>query len=153
MSTAAERAAAHQRYLDTPRHLRRRPPPPPPPGADLYFIANTYARVIKIGVTTNIDQRMRHLQLSCGHELALLALVPGGGVFERKLHQRFEADRTIGEWFLWSHEVLDVALAAHLRPTLHTIERTLWTGWRLSPGLLAMAQRHAKAMDRDWEAR
>jgi len=59
---------------------------------------------IKIGLTTNLTQRMdafNHV-----HPVTLLGTMPGHREVERSLHARFAAHRLHGEWFTASPDLL-----------------------------------------------
>lgn len=76
---------------------------------DLYFIETQCAeRHIKIGVASNIKQRLSTLQTHCPYKLVLLKLVPGAAHMEKQLHLQFSADRLSGEWFRRSDQLLAV---------------------------------------------
>lgn len=55
----------------------------------------------KVGVTVDVDQRLRALQIASPHRLRVVAVVPGGVSLERGLvyvmAQRYA--RAQGEWF------------------------------------------------------
>jgi hypothetical protein len=54
---------------------------------------------IKIGVTKEIAQRMKSLQIGSATTLKLRWSARGGYPLERYLHDHFDARRTHGEWF------------------------------------------------------
>lgn len=61
---------------------------------------------IKIGKTTNLDQRIAALENGCGARLNVLASHRGGLGTERALHCQFSHLRTFGEWFTPAPELL-----------------------------------------------
>jgi hypothetical protein len=63
----------------------------------VYFIRN--AKAIKIGFTTDIEQRMKRLQTASSSPLELLGTVAGTLQDEQNLHLRFANLRLRGEWF------------------------------------------------------
>lgn len=64
-----------------------------------YFLFNeSDITRIKIGKTSDLDQRLRQLQTSCADRLVLLGWIEGD--HESVLHDLFAADRCSGEWFL-----------------------------------------------------
>lgn len=65
----------------------------------VYFIESPAAKAIKIGITTNLPQRIAALQSASGVALVVLATVPGARTDEARLHRRFSAQRMSGEWF------------------------------------------------------
>lgn len=68
-------------------------------GSQVYVIKRKGARLVKIGVTRQLDRRMRALATGAGAELELLVAFPGEREDERTLHDRFDAYRKRGEWF------------------------------------------------------
>lgn len=79
--------------------------------SQVYVIKRKGARLIKIGVTTNVKRRMRALAAAGGGELELLVSFPGTREDEQALHARFAEHRRQGEWFeyarplqRWVHE-------------------------------------------------
>lgn len=60
--------------------------------------------LVKIGVTTDLRQRMRDLakQTMSGQSPIVLALEEGGLEYERELHRLFAEEREAGEWFRYS---------------------------------------------------
>lgn len=74
---------------------------------DLYFIETQCAeKFIKIGIASNVRNRMGKMQMDCPYALKLLKLVPGAAAMEKELHARFSTDRVSGEWFRPSKELL-----------------------------------------------
>lgn len=65
--------------------------------AKIYFLAG--AGLIKIGVTTDVDKRIRSLENSSPVLLEFLGCYPGTRSDERALHDRFKHLRRHGEWF------------------------------------------------------
>ena len=65
----------------------------------VYFLRADGKGNVKIGFTTDIDNRIK--TLSTGHfsNLILVAIVPGVPADERELHKRFAKYRVRGEWF------------------------------------------------------
>jgi hypothetical protein len=69
-------------------------------GPVVYFLRDHEEPIVKIGTTTNLNNRFRK---SAG---TILGYVPGSYDLERELHERFKADRLTGtEWF---HETPDL---------------------------------------------
>lgn len=54
---------------------------------------------VKIGYTTNLEQRMKAIQSTCPHPIVCLGTAPGGQLLERALHRQFARHRVYGEWF------------------------------------------------------
>ena len=54
---------------------------------------------VKIGITADIESRLRTLESSNPHALKVVALLAGGRALERALHKRFADYRHRDEWF------------------------------------------------------
>lgn len=70
--------------------------------AMLYILKNIDSKRIKIGVTTDIDQRIKAIENSGGSKIELLYLshsILNTFEVEKRLHKRFKNQRHIGEWF------------------------------------------------------
>lgn len=78
-----------------PAAVKKRPRP-----GFVYFIR--FGNQIKVGFTTNVEQRMRDLP----HE-EILGVVPGTLEDEAAWHKMLAEYRTVGEWFRAEPEVLD----------------------------------------------
>lgn len=65
----------------------------------IYFIEAGDGGPIKIGVTKDIDKRIKQLQPGTTAPLRLLASIPGSHADERTLHRYFAVERRNGEWF------------------------------------------------------
>ncbi len=79
---------------------------PPAAESDLYFIRCQTTNLIKIGVSTSVEDRLRTLQTASPGKLVLLGVVKHGGVtLEEKLHERLKPHRSHGEWFRDSPEL------------------------------------------------
>jgi hypothetical protein len=63
----------------------------------VYFIRS--GKAIKIGFTTDLDQRVRRLQTASSAPLELLGTVAGTLEDEQNLHRRFANLQLRGEWF------------------------------------------------------
>ena len=61
---------------------------------------------IKFGFATNVDTRIRALQVGSPYELTLLAVVEGDPVNEFEIHQQIANHRMRGEWFAPAPEVV-----------------------------------------------
>jgi hypothetical protein len=76
----------------------------------VYFIATGDSRLVKVGVSD--DPKRRLLALTTGspreRDLRLVAVVPGDERFEKAIHRRFDAQRTVGEWFHLEGELADL---------------------------------------------
>jgi hypothetical protein len=69
------------------------------PENKVYFIKDTNAGHIKIGVSHNPDRRRQTLEANRGTALMLLGTIDGGYKKEKELHRRFNHLRIFGEWF------------------------------------------------------
>ena len=65
----------------------------------LYFIEAPSVGQIKIGITGEMDRRLRSLRASSPVDLSLMLDIAGTARQEAALHRAFAADRTHGEWF------------------------------------------------------
>lgn len=89
-------------------------------GRDLYFIQARVTGAVKIGRSSNVEQRLAQLQTGCPHQLRILLKVPGKGHQERGIHERLASHRIRherGEWFspdclpdlpVWLYDMLDL---------------------------------------------
>ncbi len=69
----------------------------PFPSSKIYFVGD--ARMVKIGITSNVQDRVRKLQTGNSRQLKILRLVSGDVDEEIFFHERFADLRGIGEWF------------------------------------------------------
>lgn len=76
----------------------------------IYFIQEDAGKgPIKIGESKNIEQRIRAIQTQVPHEINVLAIIPNGNSEkEKKLHDRFNAHRIVGEWFAACDEIYSI---------------------------------------------
>ncbi len=73
----------------------------------VYFVQSGHGGDIKIGLTKNLDERMKGLQGANPVKLVLIGAIPKTAMdTEAQLHARFAAHRTIGEWFRPDPEIL-----------------------------------------------
>lgn len=76
---------------------------------DLYFVeSQCQERFIKIGIASNIHERLSKLQISTAYELKLLKLVKDAAHLEREIHKEFASSRVRGEWFRSSPALLEL---------------------------------------------
>ena len=72
---------------------------------DIYFIQGCETERVKIGISNNVDQRLKGIQSS--EPLKLLGIIKDGGKkLETELHERFKSFRVHGEWFDPAPELL-----------------------------------------------
>ena len=69
----------------------------------LYFVEG--AGLIKIGVTVDLDKRLKNLRAGCPVELVLLGDILGSRALEAKLHKKFASACSHGEWFQGTDEL------------------------------------------------
>lgn len=93
-----ERMRRAMRVLDGPPLPTRSPKYGYEPGVDLYIMQNETGR-IKIGRSGNCEVRRATLEMACGVKIVLLAILPGRGEDERRLHAALHNYRQMGEWF------------------------------------------------------
>lgn len=94
---------------------------PAAPSTTLYFLRNPLTGLIKIGVASDVEQRVRTLECAGGMALEVMGVGADLGRYEKALHGAFAGDRQIGEWFAPSPALL--ALAAS--PTREAIGAAL----------------------------
>jgi hypothetical protein len=87
-------------YTPRPVHI-----PQPRAKGTVYFVQ--YWDAVKIGWTSNLPQRLLHLQAGLPEKLTLAFSMPGDILLERSLHTRFSSDRLHGEWFRFSRAILE----------------------------------------------
>lgn len=65
----------------------------------VYVIGEPGSPIVKIGVSNDVQRRLREIQANSPIPLKVLWTSPGGLALERALHQHFADQRTHGEWF------------------------------------------------------
>lgn len=76
-----------------------------PQGVDrIYLIQCEATKLVKIGISSNAEMRLRNLRMACPTRLTLLADRPGRKVDEQALHERYSSARRHGEWFALSED-------------------------------------------------
>lgn len=60
---------------------------------------------VKIGTTTNVDERIAALKTGMPGKPVLSYVAKGGRQLEASLHRKFAADRIHGEWFRFSEAI------------------------------------------------
>lgn len=65
----------------------------------VYVIGAASLTAVKIGVSTNLPERLRALQTGAPARLSVLWQTPGDRALEGRLHARLHEFRTYGEWF------------------------------------------------------
>lgn len=94
----------------------------------VYFIVCPDTSRCKIGFTKGQpEKRLAGLQTGSPSQLCLISMHPGTPETERRLHDRFAADRLHGEWFQLSH-----ALRAYIVVSIWAMsEITIKSGQKL----------------------
>lgn len=76
---------------------------------DLYFVEMQCAeKFIKIGIASNVLERLSKLQVSSPYELKLLKHVKDAAHLEREIHREFASSRVRGEWFSRTPALLEL---------------------------------------------
>jgi len=75
----------------------------------LYIMHNPISHLFKIGITTNIKERLRKIQCESGCPVYVIQQFnpPQYKEEERKLHKQYKQHRKIGEWFNLTLEHLE----------------------------------------------
>jgi excisionase family DNA binding protein len=111
---------------------------PKPTRSWVYFMRRTDG-LVKIGVTTDPERRLRALQ-NAGGPMDLVAWFEGDAGVEKALHDRFASTRVVGEWFSPSdalEELIraksqgDSELALTTAETCERLKVSRTTVWRL----------------------
>lgn len=70
-------------------------------GSRVYFLRALDADLLKIGVTRDLDLRVKALGAGIQGPVRLVGSIDGDGVSERTLHYQFRQHRQHGEFFSW----------------------------------------------------
>ena len=69
----------------------------------LYFLHALHTNLVKVGITTDFDERLRVLRSNCPDEIEVMRVFHGDResieAFERELHEELEPVHSHGEWF------------------------------------------------------
>jgi hypothetical protein len=76
-----------------------------PAGSVVYLVSVGDPKFVKIGFTTNFEQRLRSLRTATHAEPMIHVVVPGARSLERELHARFASARHNREWFQLTDEI------------------------------------------------
>lgn len=74
----------------------------------IYFVQAGLSGPIKIGVTTDIKNRLSQLQTGNPENLRLLALHLGDRHLEKALHRYFAPHQVKSEWFMPNEELVEL---------------------------------------------
>lgn len=75
-------------------------------GTQVYFAGRADRGLIKIGMATDLRDRLRKLRKQAGERIELLAVTTGGRHLEYLYQQMFDEERISLEWFRRSDRVL-----------------------------------------------
>lgn len=76
-----------------------------PPQKGVYVVG--FGQYVKIGISTNISDRIASLQTAMPEKLELYAVLDGWAAEEMALHRRFVQYHAIGEWFRRAGELAE----------------------------------------------
>lgn len=62
---------------------------------------------IKIGVTTDLEKRLKSIETSNPHDPTILLSLPGTTQSEKAFHRQFKKQHKVREWFHWEGELAD----------------------------------------------
>jgi transposase-like protein len=71
----------------------------------VYFLLAPDAKMVKIGVTTDLPSRMQAIQACSPVQLTVVATIPGDEAVESAMHLRFASSRAHFEWFRLTPEL------------------------------------------------
>lgn len=81
----------------------------------VYFIQAEGGGDIKIGVSKNVNERLKQLQISNSEKLIITNILPGGYEKEKELHEKFKGINKGGEWFKATHMLAEISKALPFR--------------------------------------
>lgn len=73
----------------------------------VYFVSPSAHPVVKIGFSSNPEQRIKQIQTSWPAKLTILKTLPRTYETEAQLHRRFAHLQMMGEWFSLTTEILE----------------------------------------------
>ena len=73
----------------------------------LYLISDLDKKNIKIGVTENVKQRLRNLQVSNPSILTVLFNIKDMAYLEYEIHKKFKSYQIKGEWFKYDELIIN----------------------------------------------
>lgn len=76
----------------------------------VYFIRSGDTGPVKIGWADDVEKRRKQLQTSHPYPLYVLRIVACARGAERWLQKRYEAVQLLGEWFVFSDDMLAIEL-------------------------------------------
>jgi hypothetical protein len=75
-------------------------------GQIVYLLRSPATKLLKIGTTGNIEQRVTDLSNAQGVAIEVVSVIPGGYKLESALHKMFSVYRAKGEWFIPCHKII-----------------------------------------------
>ena len=81
----------------------------------IYFIQSENGGNIKIGVSRDVESRLKQLQTSNSEKLKVTNVIPGGFEKEKELHEKFKSINIEGEWFKATQKLAEMAKAIPIR--------------------------------------
>lgn len=72
----------------------------------VYLIGSHEGRILKIGYTKNLEQRLRQLQNGCAHKLEIIKTKTGDFQTEKEELRKARNFRIQGEWFTWDNSII-----------------------------------------------
>jgi hypothetical protein len=75
------------------------------PESYVYFLLDIEAMVVKVGYSSQIDERLKQIRSHTISPLVLVKIIPGGFKEEQLIHQRFSHLRVHHEWFRFNKEL------------------------------------------------
>lgn len=68
----------------------------------IYLLNESGSEKYKIGITNNLKTRLKNIQTGCPEEITVISTFhsPYVTIIEKRLHKKFELNKTNGEWFL-----------------------------------------------------
>jgi uncharacterized protein YejL (UPF0352 family) len=73
----------------------------------VYLVGNKEGKILKIGITNNLKQRLANLQNSSPYELHVIKTKPGNINTETELLERFKTFVLRGEWLIWDDSIIE----------------------------------------------
>ena len=92
------------------------------PANDLLYFMYSAGR-LKIGTSTDVDQRRLTFAAAGPFPPAIILVMTGAVRQERELHKQFEDTRLHGEWFAWSPKIEEFLAARLCRRGKATLEK------------------------------
>ena len=72
----------------------------------VYLIGSYGGRILKIGHTKNLEQRLKQLQSGCAHKLEIIKAKTGDFQAEKEELRKARNFRIQGEWFTWDNSII-----------------------------------------------